>query len=230
MAGVARRIATPTLLVVMLVGFALLVGCAVALGELLELAERADGSTAIDSSITSWVVAHRTPALTTAARLFSTLGSQAVLIPLTAIVTVALLGRRRFVLAGLLLAVWGGAIGLYSLTKQFVHRMRPPAEIWLTDVGRTTSFPSGHATQSLATFLALVVVGAVWLPNARWPARAVAVALAIAVGWSRVYLGVHWATDVGAGWLIAAAWLTIVIWLARAAHSILEPPRGEPAV
>jgi membrane-associated phospholipid phosphatase len=231
MAEAARRTNTPTLLLVaILVGFAVILGCAIATGELLELAERADGSTAIDSSITSWVVAHRTPALTTAARLFSTLGSQAVLIPLTALVVVVLLGRRRFVLAGLLLAAWGGAIGLYSLTKHFVHRMRPPTDIWLTDVGRTTAFPSGHATQSLVTFLALALVAAVWLPNARWPARWVAVALAIGVGWSRVYLGVHWTTDVGAGWLIAAAWLTIVTWLGRAAHSIRQRPRGEPAV
>lgn len=231
MTWVARRITTPTLLAAaMLVCFAVILGCAIATGELLGLAEQADGSTAIDGSITSWVVAHRTPALATVARLFSTLGSQTVLIPLTAVVTVALLGRRRLVLAGLLLAAWGGAIGLYSLTKHFVHRMRPPTDIWLTDVGRTASFPSGHATQSLATFLALALVGAVWLPQARWPGRVIAVALAIGVGWSRVYLGVHWATDVGAGWLIAAAWLTIVLWLARAAHSIQERRRGEPAV
>lgn len=227
MAWLERRLTMPTLLPAMVVGFVMLLGCAVATGELLELAEHPDGSTAFDSSITSWVVAHRTHALTSAARLLSTLGSQAVLIPLTAIATVALLGRRRWVVAGLVVATWGGAIAMYSLTKHFVHRMRPPTEIWLTDVGRTTSFPSGHATQSLATFLALALAGAVMLPTARWPARAIALALALGVGWSRVYLGVHWATDVGAGWLIAAAWLTIVAWLARAAASISDP--GERA-
>jgi membrane-associated phospholipid phosphatase len=230
MAWLARRITTPTLLgVAMLLGFAVVLGCAIASGELLRLAERPGGATAIDSSITSWAVAHRTPALTTVARLFSTVGSQTVLIPLTAITTVALLASRRFALSVLLLAAWGGAIGLYSLTKHFVHRMRPPADIWLTDVGRSTSFPSGHATQSLATFLAIVVVGAVCLPNARWPGRVIAVILAIGVGWSRVYLGVHWATDVGAGWLIAAAWLTVVLSLARPAHSIEQRRQREPA-
>jgi membrane-associated phospholipid phosphatase len=231
MGWVARRITTPMLVVAaMLVSFAVILGCAIAAGELLELAERADGSTAIDGSITSWLVTHRTPALTTAARLFSTFGSQTVLLPLTAIVTVALLRGRRFVRGGLLLAVWGGTIGLYSLTKHFVHRMRPPTGLWLTDVGRTASFPSGHATQSLGTFLALVLVGGLWLPKAGWPGRAIAIALAIGAGSSRVYLGVHWATDVGAGWLIAAAWVTIALWLARAARSIRERRRGEPAV
>lgn len=228
MAGFGRRVTSPALLAVaMLVGFAAILGCAIAAGELLGLAARSDGSTAIDSSITSWVVAHRTPALTSLARVLSTLGSQLVLIPLTVIATVALLRRRRWVLAGLLVATWGGAIGVYTLTKHFVHRMRPPMHIWLTDVGRTSSFPSGHATQSLATFLALVLAGAVIFPTARWPGRAISLALAIGVGWSRVYLGVHWASDVAAGWLIAAAWLTIVIWLARAAQSIQQRRRGE---
>jgi undecaprenyl-diphosphatase len=211
--------AAAVLLVVTLAGFAVVLGCAIVSGELLALLERPDGSTAVDSSITSWAVAHRAHGLTTAARLLSTLGSQMVLLPVTAIVAVMLVSRRRFALAGLLVVAWGGAIGLYSLTKYFVHRMRPPADIWLTSAGRTSSFPSGHATQSSATFLALVLVVAVWLPKTRWPGRAIAVALAIGIGWSRVYLGVHWATDLGAGWLIAAAWVAIVVWLTRAANS-----------
>jgi undecaprenyl-diphosphatase len=227
MAWLARRITTPTLLgIAMLLGFAVVLGCAIASGELLGLAERPSGATAIDSSVTSWVVAHRTPALTTAARLLSTLGSQIVLIPLTAITTVALLTRRRLMQSVVLLTAWGGAIGLYSITKQVVHRMRPPTEIWLTNVGRTTSFPSGHATQSLATFLAIVLVGAFWLPSARWPGRVIATALAIGVGCSRVYLGVHWVTDVSAGWLIAVAWVTVIVWLVRAAQPIQQAAAG----
>lgn len=223
-----RRIRTPPLvLVAALVCFGAILGCAIATGELLELAERPDGSTAIDSSITSWVVAHRTHALTSMARVLSTLGSQAVLIPLTAIAAAALLARRRWVLAGLLVAAWGGALAMYSLTKAFVHRMRPPLDIRLTDVGHTSSFPSGHATQSLATAMALAFVGAVVLPRTRWPGRALTLALAIGVGWSRVYLGVHWATDVGAGWLIGAAWLATTIWLGRAAAWIQDRPRVE---
>jgi membrane-associated phospholipid phosphatase len=221
MASLGRRITTPTrLLVAILVSFVLILACAIAVGELLKLAERPDGSTALDNSITSWVVAHRTHALTSVARRLSTLGSQPVLIPVVAVFTVVLLARRRFVLTGLLVVAWGGAIGLYTLVKDVVDRMRPPRDIWLTDVGPTSSFPSGHATQSMATFLALAAVGAALLPRARWPARTIAIALALGVGWSRVYLGVHWATDVAAGWLIAAAWVTIVVWLARVATSI----------
>jgi undecaprenyl-diphosphatase len=212
------------LLAVMLVSFALVLACAIAGGELLELVEHPDGSTGLDGSITSWLVAHRTHGLTAVARVLSTIGSQTVLLPVAGIVAMSLIARRRFVLAGVLVAAWGGAILLYTLTKYFVHRPRPPADIWLTDVGRTSSFPSGHATQSLATFLALVLVAVVWLPRARAPAWVLAIVLAAGVGWSRVYMGVHWATDVGAGWLIAAVWIMIVAWLGRAASAIKPDP------
>jgi membrane-associated phospholipid phosphatase len=188
---------------------------AIACGKLLALAERPDGSTGFDRSVTTWFVTHRAAVWTALAHGLSTVGSQAVLLPVTAVVAAALLTRRRFGLAGLLVAAWGGALLLYNVTKYFVQRPRPPSAIWLTDVGRTTSFPSGHATQSLATYAALAFVGAAWLSKPRWPGCVLAVMLAGGIGWSRVYLGVHWTTDVLAGWLIAAAWFSAVLWLAR---------------
>jgi membrane-associated phospholipid phosphatase len=198
-----------------LLAFGLVLAGAIGCGALLSLAERPGGSTGFDSSITTWVVAHRAAGLTTAARALSTLGSQAVLTPLAVAVALALLLRRRYVLAGSLVCAWGGAILLYDLTKDVVERPRPPTSLWLTNPGHSSAFPSGHATQSLATFLALAVVSEAWLSWPRLPGRAVAVALAAGVGWSRVYLGVHWTTDVVAGWLIAATWIAVVIRLAR---------------
>ncbi len=220
MGWLASRTTTPArLLVAVLAWFCLVLACAVLTGHLLALAERPGGSTSIDSSITGWVVAHRTDGLTTLARALATVGSQAVLLPVTATVAVLLLVRRRFVPAALLVVAWGGALGLYNLTKQLVQRHRPPMHIWLTKVSGT-SFPSGHATQSLCTFLALALVAAVWLPRARRPGELLAVLLAAGIGWSRVYLGVHWATDVGAGWLIAAAWIAIAVWTASVAKGL----------
>jgi undecaprenyl-diphosphatase len=211
------RLAPLTLVALLLVSFAVVLGCAIAAGELLSLAERPGGSTAFDSSITSWIVAHRTHGLTTLARVLSTLGSQVVLTPVSLVIAAALVVRRRFVLAAALIAGWGGAILLYQLTKDVVGRHRPPMDIWLTNVGKSTSFPSGHATQSLATLVALALVGAAWLSKPRLPGIVVALVLAAGVGWSRVYLGVHWTTDVLAGWLIATAWIAGVFWLASAA-------------
>jgi undecaprenyl-diphosphatase len=226
MAG--RRTSKILRLAYLVIGFAVILGCAIAAGELLKLVERPSGATGVDASITSWAVAHRTSALTTLARALSTLGSQVVLTPVALVAALVLVARRRFVQAGLLVAAWGGAILLYTWTKHAVERMRPPMDIWLTDVGRTSSFPSGHATQSLATFLALALLAGAWFPRVRWPARVLAVVLAAGVGWSRVYLGVHWATDVAAGWLIAATWVAVVVWLAERERSIEGGGREAP--
>ena len=212
------------LVALLLVSFAAILACAIAAGELLELVERPNGSTAFDSSITSWVVAHRTEGLTTLAHALSTIGSQVVLTPVAIVAGAVLLAKRHFVLAGLLIAGWGGGILLYTLTKLFVQRQRPPMDIWLTNVGKTTSFPSGHATQSLSAFLALALVGAASLSKSRLPAIVTALVLAGGVGWSRVYLGVHWTTDVFAGWVIAAAWTAAIVWLAATARRQYAPP------
>jgi undecaprenyl-diphosphatase len=198
------------------VGFGLVLAGTVAAGHLLALAERPDGSTGFDQSITSWMVAHRTGALTVIARVFSAIGSQKVLIPLVAVVAVALAGMRRRGSLAALVVCWGGAIVLYSVAKYFVSRHRPPMDIWLTRVAGT-SFPSGHAMQSLSTFLALAFVGAAAMARLRWPARALAVGLGLGVGWSRVYLGVHWTTDVFAGWLMALVWVAMILRLTRPA-------------
>ena len=215
MSWLARRITTPaTLLAVVGVWFVFVLGWTIASGELLRLAERGNGSISFDSSITSWVVAHRAHGATILARWLSALGSQKVLLPVVVIVALLLFWRRQFVLGGALIVAWGGSIGLYNLAKDVVGRHRPPVDIWLTGAAGA-SFPSGHAVQSLSTMIALALVGAVWLlPRARGPGSALALVLAAGVGWSRVYLGVHWATDVVAGWLIAAAWVSIVMWLA----------------
>ena len=194
--------------------FAAVLAATIGAGELLELAERPDGSTGFDRSITSWSVDHRASWLTTVARALSTIGSQKVLVPLVAVVAIALVARRIARPAVLLVVIWAGAIELYSLAKHVVDRPRPPMHLWLTSVS-SSAFPSGHATQSLSTFAALALVAAAVAPIARRPGLALAVVLAAGVGWSRVYLGVHWATDVLAGWLAAACWVALVAGVAH---------------
>jgi undecaprenyl-diphosphatase len=202
-------------LVVLPLAFDIVLGCAVLAGDALKHAEAANGSTAFDSSITHWMVSHRDHLLTVVARILSAIGSQKVLAPLAAVAAVFLIGRRRIAPAVFLAVAWGGAILLYTLTKHAVLRPRPPVEIRLMRVG-SSSFPSGHATQSMATFVALAALAAVVTIRARAAAGiALAVGLAAAVGWSRVYLGVHWSTDVIAGWLVGAAWVSVVLWLSR---------------
>ena len=79
MASLARRTTPPALVLLVMLGFGVALLCAILCGELLGLAERPDGSTAFDSSITSWMVTHRAPGWTTLAHVLSTVGSQAAL-------------------------------------------------------------------------------------------------------------------------------------------------------
>ncbi|HEV7177304.1 MAG TPA: phosphatase PAP2 family protein [Solirubrobacteraceae bacterium] len=198
--------------------FAAVLAATIGAGELLELAERPDGSTAFDRSVTSWFVDHRASWLTTVARALSTIGSQKVLIPLVAVVAIVVVARRALEPAVLLVVIWAGAIELYALAKHVVGRPRPPMHLWLTSAS-STAFPSGHATQSLSTFAALALVAAVVVSTPRRPALAVAAVIAAGVGCSRVYLGVHWATDVLAGWLAAACWVALIAVLAHTRKS-----------
>jgi undecaprenyl-diphosphatase len=229
MRSLAQRRSTPAALVAwLLAAYLFVLACAVGAGHLLALAERSDGSTAIDARITSWTVAHRDHVVTVLARSFSTIGSNWVLAPVIVLVAAGLAWRRRYVLGGLLILAWGGSIGMYTVAKYLVGRQRPPVEIRLSHVAGS-SYPSGHAMQSLSAYVALAIAGtAVW-SRARVPAWTLAAVLAAGVGWSRVYLGVHWATDVAAGWLTAAAWTAIVVLLAARAASTQEALRPRSA-
>ena len=113
----------------------------------------------------------------------------------------ALRGRKReSVFAAIAL---GGSALLNVAAKHYFGRARP--DFWLSLAPETTfSFPSGHAMGSMT--LAAVVVALAWHTRWRWPVSVVAVAFALLVGVSRVYLGVHFPTDILAGWSAALAW------------------------
>lgn len=97
----------------------------------------------------------------------------------------------------------GGAALLNLAAKQSFARDRPT--LWESIAPETTfSFPSGHAMGSAT--LACVLVALAWGTRWRWAAVLLAGAFAIAVGLSRVYLGVHYPSDILAGWAAATAW------------------------
>jgi undecaprenyl-diphosphatase len=135
-------------------------------------------------------------------------------------------GRSALLLIG---AVVGGQI-LSHVTKGFFDRPRPDLVSHEAYV-HTASFPSGHSMMAAVTYLTLAVM----LARATRPRRlkayylALAVVLTVAVGVSRVYLGVHWPSDVLAGWMIGAAWAlllyTVADWLGR--RGAVEPERED---
>lgn len=156
------------------------------------------------------LVRERTATLNGLARAVTWAGSLWVLAPLAAICCLALVraGLRREALAVALSLA--GAWLLWVLVKQLVSRPRPAVEHLQAVSG--ASFPSGHATQASAFWLSLVL--ALRSTGASRAASAAATALALllvpAVAVSRVYLGVHYPSDVLAGALLGAAWATFV--------------------
>ncbi|OLT18582.1 hypothetical protein BJF78_00060 [Pseudonocardia sp. CNS-139] len=108
-----------------------------------------------------------------------------------------------------MLAAAAGSIGLFNLLKVLLDRPRPPLLGQLV-AAENESLPSGHATMAVAVVGSLVALA--WAargPAARVAMVTAAAAWAAAVGGSRVYLGVHWFSDVVAGWLVGAAWLAV---------------------
>jgi undecaprenyl-diphosphatase len=110
---------------------------------------------------------------------------------------------RRFREATFAAVALGGAALLNVAAKHAFARIRPA--LWDSISPETTfSFPSGHAMGSAT--LACVLVALAWGTRWRWPVVALAAAFVFAVGLSRVYLGVHYPSDILAGWAAATAW------------------------
>jgi undecaprenyl-diphosphatase len=137
----------------------------------------------------------------------SPLGGYAVVTLISLTVTGYLLMDGKRAAAILVLVSVGGGAALSNLLKFAIARPRPDLVARLVEVN-TTSFPSGHATLAAVTYLTL---GAL-LSRLEGRRRAkiyvltVAVALTFLIGVSRIYLGVHWPTDVLAGWCVGSAW------------------------
>lgn len=124
-----------------------------------------------------------------------------------------LLKRRPIGAAALVTAIAGG-VGLSEGLKAAVQRTRPPVEYRLDDA-LNASFPSGHALLSAVVYLTLSAVLAQSLGRRRDRVYVLGVGVLMTgvVGLTRIYLGVHWATDVFAGWAVGVAWAAIC-WLA----------------
>lgn len=157
---------------------------------------------------------------------FTALGGNGFLTLLTLLAAAVMLihGRRREALVFLAAVVAALVIG--NLMKLGVARPRPELVPHQTHV-YTASFPSSHAAMSAAIYLSLAAVAYEWPARraVRRLALATAVLLTFLVGFSRIYLGVHWPTDVIAGWSFGTA-TAIACWLAlvHLHHGPTEPP------
>jgi undecaprenyl-diphosphatase len=171
------------------------------------------GGGPLDRAIFEALYAGHRPALATLAHGLTALGDPTVLIAAGIVCAVGLwlAGHRHLPLV--LVAIVGLGRGLSELQKYWVARVRPDLEPHLVVV-RTSSFPSGHAASSMIFYLALALA---LTARTRWrrPAAAGAILLSLAIGTSRVLLGVHWPSDVIGGWAFGMLWVLLTLRLAQ---------------
>lgn len=146
--------------------------------------------------------ARRTPGGAAIARSVSAMAEPAIAGPLLAAAALVAARRSGWRSACLPALTVPGGVLARRLLSEIIARPRPPAAIWLAEP-EGYSLPSRHTT--IAALTAEMVAAAAG--TKRLPRHAIGLAAAAGVGASRVYLGVHWPSDVLAGWLFAAAWL-----------------------
>ena len=191
-----------------LIGVALAAACGWAFFAIAEDVPEKGTMVHVDMAVTNWLQTHGTEAGESIFVGVSYLGAQ-LLIVLIVAVAIALVVRRRWrQLAALAITCGGGSLLNVALKLAF-HRTRPSfaAEFNLS----SWSFPSGHAMDSLIVYGLFAYWIGVLHPRARLPAIVGAALLIGAIGYARIYLGVHYLSDVCAGYCAGLAWLAVCI-------------------
>ncbi len=155
-----------------------------------------------DEPIRDWMLAHQSPGARKVFLFATRVGAPAVVIPSTGLIAAWLWRRKGLPIAGAVVLAPAVASALFLAIKRVYARARPAGGALLKEL--TYSFPSGHATASAAIFGAVSYV--LWRERMVGQGQAIALGVAppLLIGSSRVYLDVHWTTDVLGGWSVGA--------------------------
>ncbi len=160
-----------------------------------------------DAVVLTWIYGRSTPALDAFFVTITDLGGVIAVTTLTLVAIVLLVWKKYYRKAVLVGLGVGGVALLNVVLKGVFERARP--DLWEWIVTETYfSFPSGHAVASSA--LALCCVAIFWRTKWRWAAVIGGALYTILIGVSRMYLGVHYPTDILGGWLLSAVWISFV--------------------
>jgi membrane-associated phospholipid phosphatase len=177
------------------------------------------GGIAWDVPILRWAHRHATPARDDVMTRVSQIGYLYGVVPAAVVISIVLLAARRRGNAIFFAVAMAGAGTLNTGAKLLFRRTRP--DLWPSpSPEHTYSFPSGHAMGSMALAAALAVLA--WPTRWRWWAIVLGGAFTLLVGCSRIYLGVHFPSDVVAGWSASLVW---VLGLSQVAYGRLVKPR-----
>ena len=167
---------------------------------------------ALDTSILQWIHSQSSPVLDGVFLFFTTAGNVEFILPITATIIAFLLYKKQRTNALIITFGVGGAAAANFILKELFHRDRPA--FWQSLISETGySFPSGHSMISAALIVCLVAL--LWKTAWRIPALIAGVGIILMVGISRLYMGVHYPTDVVAGWSAGLIWALLVVVIVR---------------
>ncbi|WP_278313503.1 phosphatase PAP2 family protein [Lolliginicoccus levis] len=169
----------------------------------------------LDVALLEWVIGARSPGWSDFFTAITVLGSGIAVLLIGCAAAAWSMARRRPHDAATIMCVLVSGWILMWILKFVMRRERPGAGVALVEA-TSSAFPSGHAMMS--SMLAIVLAATVVRARGAWPLLA---ALPVLVGLSRVYLGVHWPTDVVAGWLVGILWALACLML----HAVMMPAR-----
>lgn len=196
----------------LLAGFAFSAAATVLFIQLFDEVHEQDLMVRVDESASQWIAEWRGRGLSGLMRVVTVLADPWFVVLLVTAAAVTLLARRRRGAALFLVVATAGTGLLVLVAKLVTARPRPDTAVALISVSGY-SFPSGHAAQSLALYGSLAIIAAILIDDryVRVAVCTAALVLAFSVGISRVVLGVHWLSDIVAGWILAAVWLTVLL-------------------
>lgn len=130
--------------------------------------------------------------------------------PVAAMISLLLVIRQRWRALEFLLTASVGSIIINQTVKRLLHRARP--HLWVTPAPEFDyGFPSGHAMASMTLVAVLIILS--WNSRWRWFVVIIGTLFVLIIGWTRLYLGVHYPSDVLAGWMVALSWTVGVSFL-----------------
>ncbi|SFQ72011.1 phosphatase PAP2 family protein [Hymenobacter arizonensis] len=215
--GLGRR---EKLLAVVLVGFVL------PWAGFVYLAQKVwtDGGFVRDKTVLRLLYSNASPEQDRLAVALANIGDSGPMIALGVLIAGGLLLRRHGTQAWIFVASVGGSMVLTQVLKASFARPRP--DLWVSiKPALTYSFPSGHAMDTAA--MAVAVTFLLWHFKGHWALWVLGPLFALGVGWSRMYLGVHYPSDVLGGWLSATGWVSGVHLLTARINGLVNEPHAE---
>jgi membrane-associated phospholipid phosphatase len=162
----------------------------------------------LDNTILHWIHTYSTHLYDTVFLIITTLGNVEIIAPLALLTAAYFWYKHQRSNALLLFFGFFGAGAANAALKLIFHRNRPT--FWRSAITETGfSFPSGHAMLSSAFALSIIVI--LWQTRWRWWSVVIGGLFVVLVGYSRLYLGVHYPSDIIAGWAASLIWVSIVV-------------------